>query len=189
MRLFVAVRLAEPVVDAALAVAGRIQKSLGPQIKARWAPAENMHVTVRFIGDVTDDGVARVLDALRPPLAIVPFDVVLGSCGVFPPSGPPRVVWIGLASGQASLQAMHLELNRRLAPLGYEPEPRQFAAHLTLARLKDVERGAGRALRETVAGVAPLVRECRVTGATVFQSHLSSKGSTYEALLDIPCIG
>jgi 2'-5' RNA ligase len=133
--------------------------------------------------------VAAVLGALRPSLTIAPFDLELGGAGVFPRSGPPRVVWIGLTAGLASLRAMHDELNARLAPLGYEAERRDFSAHLTLARVKDVPRGAARSIREAVAAVPPLSVRCRVDSATLFQSHLSPNGPSYEALFEIPCTG
>jgi 2'-5' RNA ligase len=189
MRLFVAVRLADTVVEAAASTARRLHRSLGGRVDARWVAAEHLHVTVRFIGHVPDDRVNGVLDGLRPAFSIEPFDVGLGGSGVFPPSGPPRVIWVGLTKGQASLGAMRLELDRRLAPLGYEAEGRAFDAHLTLARIKNIERAAARPVREAVAALPPVDRQCQVAAATVFQSHLSPAGSTYEALMDIPCAG
>src|SRR5262245_40583086 len=153
MRLFVAVRLDEPVIEAAVSAARELQRRVGPSVAARWVSAGNMHLTVRFIGHVTDDRVTRVLEALRPALPIPPFDVALGAGGVFPRHGPPRVLWIGLVSGLPSLRAMHVELDRRLAPLGYEPETREFSAHLTLARIKEVQPGTSRSVREAAADV------------------------------------
>ena len=189
MRLFVAVRLDDAVVAAAVATARNLQRTLGSQLAARWVSGANMHLTVRFIGHVSDEGVAAVLDALRPPLTIAPFDLELGGTGVFPRGGPPRVVWIGVTAGLASLRSMHDELNSRLAPLGYEAERRAFSAHLTLARVKDVPRGAVRSIREAVAAVPPLSVRCRVDSATLFQSHLSPNGPSYKALFEILCAG
>jgi len=125
--------------------------------------------------------------ALAPPLDLAPFDVELGGCGVFPPSGPPRVIYIGLAQGLPSLAAMHEEFNRRLRPFGFEPEDRPFSAHLTLARIKDAPKGAGAPLREALRHIQPSGARAHVTSATVFQSHLSPKGPRYEALLHVPC--
>jgi 2'-5' RNA ligase len=185
MRLFVAVELDEAVRRAADQVAGELRTRLGPHVRASWVAADKMHLTVRFLGHVDDTHVPAVLEALRPPLPVAPFEVALGSCGVFPRSGPPRVFWIGLIDGVTSARAMHHEFNHRLAPLGFAPEDRSFSAHLTLARVKEAPRDAARSMRQTVALVrVPSVR-CRIMAATVFQSSLSSKGSTYTRLLTV----
>jgi 2'-5' RNA ligase len=126
-----------------------------------------------------------VLDALAPPLAIAPFEIVLGECGVFPPHGPPRVLWIGVKEGLASLQALHQEFNRRLLPFGYETDTRPFNAHLTLARLKNAPRGTAAIVREALRAVHVPPAAWQVTHAVVFQSVLSSRGSTYRALSSV----
>ncbi len=181
MRLFVAVELGEHVRRVAEATADVLRTALDSRITARWIPLENLHVTVRFIGHVPDDRAPAVISTVVAPLAARPFDIRLGACGVFPRSGPPRVIWIGVEEGLSSLASIHEELNRRLAPLGFEPEERPFSAHLTLARIKDV-RGAAKAIRQAVTAVEPRPARCRVTHATLFQSRLSPAGSRYEAL-------
>src|SRR5687767_11362668 len=187
MRLFVAVELDRATRDAAGRVVEELRRRLDPRVSARWVGVDKIHLTVRFIGHVDDERVSAVLEALRPPLPIVPFDVMLGECGVFPRSGPPRVLWIGLRDGRPSLQAMHDEFNRRLLPLGFAPEDRPFSAHLTLARVKDAPRDAARALREIVVAVQVPSDRCHVNAATVFQSSLSPTGSTYTRLRTVPC--
>ena len=176
-------------ISAASAAVRTLQRHIHHDVRVRWVAGENMHVTVRFLGNVDDDRVPGVLTALRPPLPLAAFEIALGECGVFPPSGPPRVIRIGLASGLASLQTLHDEFNRRLAPLALEPEHRAFNAHLTLARISDAPRGSTTAIRQAVEAVRPeLVQSC-VTSATVFQSRLSPKGASYHALLDVPFTG
>jgi 2'-5' RNA ligase len=185
MRLFVAVEFDDAVRHAADQVARELRTRLDPRIRAGWVAADKLHLTVRFLGQVKDDRVPAVLEALRPPLPIAPFEMALGSCGVFPRSGPPRVFWIGFVDGVTSAQSMHDEFNSRLAPLGFTPEDRPFSAHLTLARVKEAPRDSARAVREMVALMhVPAVR-CRVTTATVFQSSLSPKGSIYSRLLTV----
>ncbi|HYT68506.1 MAG TPA: RNA 2',3'-cyclic phosphodiesterase [Vicinamibacterales bacterium] len=187
MRLFVAVELDENVRAAAEGVARDLERRLDPRVSARWVSVDKMHLTVRFIGHIVDDRVPTVLQALRPPLSIAPFEVALGSCGTFPRTGAPRVFWIGLAEGLSSLQAMHEEFNRRLLPLGFASEDRPFSAHLTLARVKEMPRESGRPTRETIAATRVPAVACRVDAATVFQSLLSPKGSKYAPLLHVPC--
>lgn len=187
MRLFVAVELDRAVREAADKVVQELRERIDPRVTARWVDGDKMHLTVRFIGQVDDARAADVLDALRPPLPVSAFDITLGGCGVFPRSGPPRVVWIGLKEGLPSLQVMHDEFNRRLLALGFAPEGRAFSAHLTLARVKDAPRAAARTLGTAVAAVRVPSHRCQVTAATVFQSSLSPKGSTYTRLLIVPC--
>ena len=186
MRLFVAVELDATVHSAAEAVASQLRERLAGSLSARWVSTANMHLTVRFIGHLADDRVPAALNVLEPPLAIAPFDLALGDCGVFPSHGPPRVIWIGLQEGLSSLRAMHDEFNRRLRPLGLEPEDRPFSAHLTLARLKDPPPGSAALVREAIGRVRVPAARCHVSAATLFESRLSPKGSTYTPQLRIP---
>jgi RNA 2',3'-cyclic 3'-phosphodiesterase len=186
MRLFVAVELDEAVLAVAQATAEELRRRIGDALRQKWVPTSNMHLTVRFIGHVADDRVSAVLDAIRPPLAIAPFEVALGDCGVFPPNGPPRVLWIGLREGLLPLTAMHQEFNRRLLSLGFEAENRPFSAHLTLARKKDPPRRLGFIVRENVRAVRVPAARCPITHATVFKSQLSPEGPTYATLVRVP---
>ena len=186
MRLFVAVDLDASVRHAAGAVAQALQQRLGETLRARWVPADNMHLTVRFIGHVHEDRVSAVIDALRPELPVERFAIALGDPGVFPPHGPPRVLWIGLAEGLPSLRATHEELNRRLRPLGFEPESRPYSAHLTLARVKEASRGSAAATREALRAVRVGAARCHIDHVTLFESRLSPRGSIYAEALRIP---
>jgi len=182
MRLFVAVEIDDQVRRLAVATAEKLRAAMGPALKARWVPPENLHLTVRFIGHVDDRRAPALVDALAAPVNVPPFDIELGGCGVFPSSGPPRVLWIGLARGLPSLALMHDAFNDRLRPLGYEPEDRPFSAHLTLARVRNASKGAGRIVRDALADAALPPTRSHVARATVFQSHLSSKGPRYEPI-------
>ncbi len=183
MRLFVAVEISEEARQAAGAVAEQLRSELDRSVVARWVPTDDLHLTVRFIGHVADQRVDEVLDALTPALALAPFEVVLGRCGAFPLSGPPRVIWIGLSEGLSALAAMHDEFDRRLAPLGFVSETRPFNAHLTLARVKDAP---GPAIRHVLnAAPVPPVRS-PVASATLFESRLSPRGSRYRQILRVP---
>jgi 2'-5' RNA ligase len=188
MRLFVAVELDAPSRAAANQAAHELRQRVGSALRPRWVPPENMHLTVRFVGHVADDRVAPVLEALHPALAVSPFDLVLGACGVFPATGPPRVLWLGLTEGSASLQLMHDEFNRRLLPLGFESENRAFSAHLTLARIKDAPHGSRAVVREALRHVRTAPTRSRVTHATVFESRLSPNGPRYTALFQVPLL-
>jgi 2'-5' RNA ligase len=187
MRLFIAVELDDAVLSAALETARELQHKVEGRVRASWIQPDNMHLTVRFIGEVEEDRAGAVLDVLRPPLGVPEFDLALGGCGAFPSSSRPRVFWIGIARGADALAAMHDEFNGRLELLGFAPEDRPFSAHLTLARVKELIRGSLNVMRDAVESTHPVPAECRIRSATLFRSHLSPKGARYERLLIIPC--
>ena len=185
MRIFVAVEIDDHARHVAEATADALRREMGP-VSVRWVAPENMHLTVRFIGDVHNDRAPGLLDALAPSLDMPAFEIALAGCGMFPASGAPRAVWIGLSAGLPQLSAMHDAFDRRLEPLGFEPERRPFSAHLTLARLKEPPKGGRAVVQQALRRVPVPSAQCRITRATVFQSHLSSKGPRYEPLVFVP---
>jgi RNA 2',3'-cyclic 3'-phosphodiesterase len=183
MRLFVAVELDDAVRAAAARVADDLRQQLRrTRLDARWVIPDNLHFTMVFIGQIDDRTAPSFVAAMSRPFDPAQFAVRLGRCGVFPPSGPPRVIWIGLAEGAEELTRLQQEVVRRLQPLGFEPEPRPFSAHLTIARVKDVPRASARDARAIIAAASAADASCPVTRVTLFRSHLSPKGSRYEVL-------
>jgi 2'-5' RNA ligase len=183
VRLFVAVELDEAVKREAARVARALAAALdrlGAGRPVAWVAEPNLHLTLQFLGEVDPTAARAVGDRVSEPLAIPPFDVALGRLGTFPPSGPPRVIWVGVTEGADALAAAHDEVSRRLEGLGFPREDRPFRAHLTLGRVKAplVPR-----LSEILAGTS-LAREarCRVDHVTLFESHLSPRGATYSVV-------
>jgi len=184
--MFVAVEIDDEIRRVVARTIGELQRGLEGSLRARWVPPANMHLTVRFIGHVANDRASSVLDALRADVPVSAFDLATGHCGAFPPSGLPRVVWMGIDEGSAPLKALHDEFNRRLRPLGFPPEDRPYTAHLTLARVQDARKGSTAEIRRTIAALRPPAVRCHVPHATVFESRLSPKGATYWPLLRLP---
>jgi 2'-5' RNA ligase len=184
MRLFVAVDLSPEAVRAAERAIDELRdRSHG--LHVRWVDSANLHITVRFIGYVADEQAGAVIEAVKQTIAVPPFDLRLEGCGAFPPSGPPRVLWIGVADGLRQLASIHHALNDRLAPLGYPPEDRPFSAHLTLARSGRDTR-LPREIRQALAATRVDPTVTRVDAAVLYQSHLSPRGARYEAIARIP---
>jgi 2'-5' RNA ligase len=190
MRLFVAAEPSEEVRAGADACVRRLRTRLERASAAagiRWVPAGNLHLTVWVFGEVSDVRARAVLDALRPPLQTPAFDVHVSGFGAFPPSGPPRVLWMGVTRGVEALARVHDEVGARLQPWGFPPEGRAYSAHLTIARVKEPPHGAARAaIRQAIAHEPADAGSCRITELTVFRSHTSPHGATYEALLRVP---
>lgn len=189
MRLFVGVELDDRVKATAADVAERARQKLQRSrtgVDARWIAPENLHITVWFIGEVKDDRADAIVAALRPTFSTPAFDLHVRGCGAFPPSGAPRVIWLGLARGADSLARIYGEVRDRFAPLGFEPDKRAYSPHLTIARVKDVRTRAASQLRETLATMPADCGTCHIAAVTVFRSRLSPKGSNYEPLLRVP---
>jgi len=187
LRLFIGVELDEAVRDSAAAIANSLRGHLGHRVDARWVPASNLHITLWFIGNVTDDRADEILRALDRPFTIPVFTVHIAGLGAFPSSGAPRVFWLGVQSGAGPLTGLYAGLATRLLPLGIEPERRAYSPHLTIARVKVARAGKADAdLRASFHVVAADAGTCSVSRVTVFRSHLSPKGATYEPLLRVP---
>jgi 2'-5' RNA ligase len=189
MRLFVGVELEDSVRRAAASAADALRRELersAPGLDARWIPAENLHITLVFIGEVRDEQAEAIETVLAPPFPDPVFDVTIGGCGAFPPSGPPRVLWFGVRDGAGPMVRVHDEVQSRLAPLGFEPERRPYSPHLTIARVKDVPRFGTKAVRHVLDDARVALGRSPVAAVTLFRSRLSPRGSTYEPLLRVP---
>jgi 2'-5' RNA ligase len=182
MRLFVAVELSEAIRAEASRVARELADALGQGSRraVSWAAPANMHLTVRFVGEV-EPGTARELARrIGEPLAAPAFRLAVGGLGAFPHAGPPRIIWLGVTEGGERLAEVHDEVERLLVGLGLPPDDRPFRAHLTLGR---VRTPLGLTARQALASVhAGALGACGVSEVTLFESRLSPRGSTYMAL-------
>lgn len=186
MRLFIAVELDAAVRKAAAAIASSLERKLDRHVNARWIAAANLHITLWFIGEAADERASNILLAADHPFRTASFTLHIAGAGAFPPSGPPRVLWLGVQSGADSLARLHGELASRLRPLGIEPERRPYSAHLTIARVREVRGRDHRRLRAMLHETTADAGGCRIEYVTVFRSRLSPKGATYEPLLRVP---
>ncbi len=168
MRLFVAVRPPAEVRDALLDAMGGIAA-------ARWQDDDQLHLTLRFIGEVDRhlaNDVATSLAAVRHP----PIAARLGAIGSFASRGRPHAVWIGVEPA-AALTALHHKVDAALARAGVSPDTRAFVPHITLARLG---RDAG-PLGGFLARPAPAAA-FDVTGFALFESVLTRAAAAYHPL-------
>ncbi len=190
MRLFVA---AEPS-DRVRRSAGDAVKRLRDRLDARnashgirWISPANLHLTLWFLGEVPEGRRERVIEALRPRLLEPCFALHVSGFGAFPPSGPPRVLWLGVVRGHDALSRLHDEIGARLLPMGFESDGRPYSAHLTVARIKDTPAAsARRSIRDALAETTADAGDCRVDCLTVFSSRTLPEGAEYEPLLRVP---
>ena len=181
MRIFVAVF--PPPAAQAFAHAA-IEALRRPNDRVSWVKSENLHFTLRFVGEIGADGVQRVREAaLEAAAGHAAFDVALGGLGAFPDATRARVIWIGLESGAEALVTVARDLERALARRGFERERHRFSPHLTLGRVREPDRDWTRALADAHPAHDPAAR-FRVQVIQVVRSTLSPRGSTYDLLED-----
>ncbi len=175
MRLFVAVPLPE-------AVRERLAGLRTGLPGARWVSADNMHVSLRFVGEV-DEGVAEDLDAALSAVHGPAFDLSLAGVGCFQSGRRVRVVWASV-DGSAALTHLHGKVESAVVRSGFGPEGRKFKPHVTLARLKNTPVGKVSGFLEAGHGFS--AGPVPVTRFTLYRSHLNRDGAQYEALADYP---
>jgi len=127
-RLFVAIDLPEEVKRAVTGARGELHG-------AKWVGQEQLHLTLRFIGDADDLLLKGITEGLAG-IACNSFPLGLKGVGYFPPRGAPRVLWVGLEAG-APLLALQREVERACRAVGILPDERPFSPHITIARLKE----------------------------------------------------
>jgi len=125
-RLFVALTLPAPVRDMLTALAQ-------PLPGVSWTERDQLHVTLRFLGDVSA-GVSQSMIARLATVKVEPFILPVEGIGTFPPNRPPRVLWIGVGSGHPRLFQLRQRLDDALLGAGLQLDVRTFHPHITLAR-------------------------------------------------------
>lgn len=178
LRLFVAVPLPEPVQRQLERIAFGIPG-------ANWLVAENMHVTLRFVGEVSEADAADIDDALRT-IRAPSFDLKIERVGHFGPLRQARAIWAGVARNPA-LQHLRDKVESAVVRAGQPPEGRKFIPHVTLGRIRG-ETGhhlANFLAHNSMLRLGPIP----VEHFTLFQSHLKRDGSVYEPLADYALVG
>ena len=181
MRTFVAVEIPEPLRAAVRDSTSRLRRE---NTGVRWVPAENMHLTLKFLGEVTERELREVEDAAA---AVAkdhpPFELSLGTIGGFPNLSRPRVVWIGLQGETEPLRLLASRLEDLLERKGFARERRPFRAHLTLGRARRPGPVAG------ASSVAVPTRSFAVEKVVVMESQLRPQGAQYRVVSSFPLGG
>ena len=152
-----------------------------PDARASWSRADNIHLTLKFLGDISLLQVEKLAEAAsRSVEDFAPFKIVFEHTGVFPPHGSPRVLWIGVNDLEGKLGELHARLEDAAARSGFQKEPRPFHPHLTLARLRKPQHARTLAAAHKAMEFEPA--EITVSELLVIRSELSSEGSRYTVI-------
>jgi len=183
LRVFIAVDLDDP------ALVSRVERlidaitSTGVPMKP--VEPENLHITLRFIGEIPEGLVEEIKREVIERLSFEEFDLELRGLGAFPGPYRPRVVWVGVGEGADRLRAIHDVVEEGLRRLGIPPErgAKEFVPHLTLARVKGSRNLA--ALTKIILEYQDyVVGRMRVRAVRLKKSTLTRRGPIYETLAE-----
>jgi 2'-5' RNA ligase len=183
MRTFIAIELPQAIQDALRALTVRLQPSGG---RVSWMHAENIHLTLRFLGEVDAEhveGLAAILsDAYR---GVTPFPLRVRGVGAFPNWRKPNVLWVGTEPLEGGLELVQTAAESAARAIGLPPESKPFHPHLTLVRVKDA-RTVGPLVESLQAEANFDAGEFQASGVTLFSSELRPKGPVYQRLREFP---
>jgi 2''-5'' RNA ligase len=159
-------------------------KETAPFVK--WSHPDNLHLTLRFLGDVKEGDLEELFDAVADAVAAVPpFALEVCGVGAFPNWRHPRIVWAGCGEGASDAVTLAGAVEEACVELGYEQERRPFRPHLTLGRVKQPADGIG--LADAVAGFADRpYGYIDVDSVVVFMSSLRRTGPVYSPMARLP---
>ncbi len=142
----------------------------------KWVEFENLHITLKFLGEVSEDRVKRVIESVESVMkGIKPFAVSFEGLGCFPDPRYPRVVWIGVKEGAGEISVLQQHIDQALLATGF-PVEKKFHPHLTIGRVKvrcDLSNILGKEFKS---------EPYTVKSITLFKSTLTPKGPIYETV-------
>ena len=146
----------------------------------RWTRPENVHLTLKFLGEIPEGEIEHIGAALRKVCGDhTPFDASLSSFGAFPSARRARVIWAGAAAGSEELRALAADVEAAFEPLGFGREDRTFVPHVTLGRVR------GKPVKLELPAVVPGEARFEISRVELMESRLAAGGAVYETLCSL----
>lgn len=137
VRCFIAIELTDDLQRCLAGVQDELARGV-PDRAVRWVTPDNVHLTLKFLGDTDTAALGRIGDRLEDVASrFAPFEFTLGKLGCFPNARKPRVIWVGVEGELGPLSELQQQVESVLAELGWTAENRRYHPHLTLGRVKD----------------------------------------------------
>ena len=192
VRVFVAIDLPDPAKEALRQAVADLQENLQQGI--RWVRPEGIHLTLKFLGDVSTARVGNIQEAMERAareFGPVDFRLALSGLGVFPNPREPRVLWAGVSGDLGALEQFQVLVDGCLEDAGFDRERRPFRPHLTLGRVRDQVAPAERRRIGQVAQQASPPRgvEWQVREIHLIRSKLTPGGAIYDSIGCAPLTG
>ena len=158
----------------------RLRKEV-PDAAASWSRVENIHLTLKFFGNVEVKRIQKITEAAeRVVREFSTFQIGIGGTGVFPRPSRPQVLWIGVIDSSGQLTALQEKFENECAAEGFAKEDRAYKPHLTIARLRKPEGARHLADAHLQMKFDPI--QIEINEVVVFRSELSPKGSKYTVI-------
>ena len=189
LRAFLASELPTSLQDEIQTATSGLRKTLGNEL-IRWVPIHNVHLTLKFLGDVSPSSLDLIKQMLTTEAAQVGcFEVQIEGLGSYPSSRRPRVLWVGL-NAPAALASLQHAIDAASARLGFESEDREYSPHLTIGRVRQnisstEQHKIRTALEDTRIGN---LGTAHVDAVHLFKSDLQPTGSLYTKLFTAPLL-
>ncbi|MCM8794809.1 MAG: RNA 2',3'-cyclic phosphodiesterase [Candidatus Omnitrophica bacterium] len=181
MRCFIAVEPPEETRKEISRLQAELKQS-GADVK--WVEPGNIHLTLKFLGEIDEASIASLKEALSSTLRFSPFTMTLEGIGAFPGTTNPRVIWVGVHQGEKESKELAADVDGICEKLGFPKEERPFSPHLTIGRVRSRDRMAPLIKRLQVAEFR-CAQPVAVDRIVLFQSVLSPKGPCYTPLAEI----
>ncbi|GAK61221.1 2'-5' RNA ligase [Candidatus Vecturithrix granuli] len=183
IRSFIAIKIPDTIQEK---LAGIQEKLKQADAHISWVNSENIHLTLKFLGNIQEKQVADIIAAIKESVQnIAPFQLQIGYAGAFPNIRFPRVIWVGVTDDeQNSLKTLQEDLESRLTRLGFESEQGRFQPHLTLGRVRS-QKNRSNLLRAIESMTNVWVGEIPVKAIYLVQSELKPTGSEYTDLAEV----
>jgi 2'-5' RNA ligase len=160
----------------------RLRKEV-PDAAASWSRVENIHLTLKFFGNVEVKRIEKISEAAeRAVKEFSKFQIGVGGTGVFPRPSRPQVLWVGVTDSSGQLSALQEKFEDECAAEGFAKEDRAYKPHLTIARLRKPE--GARRLAETHLQMKFEPIPIEINEIVLFRSELSPKGSKYTVIFN-----
>lgn len=187
LRAFIAIELPQHLQEAIEKQTARLRQVLGTDL-IRWVPAQNMHLTLKFLGDIASTHVDFLKQLLtREATQHSQFDLQIGGLGSYPNSRRPRVLWVGLHA-PADLTSLQKSIEAGTTRLGYEQEERAFSPHLTIGRVRqNISPSELPKIRAAMDNIQlGNIGTARVDSVHLIKSELQPNQSIYTKLFSAP---
>jgi 2'-5' RNA ligase len=186
IRSFIAIELPDELKQAITRLQEQLQS--GSQAPVKWVDPYSIHLTLKFLGNISTDSVDKITVALEEAVrGMLPFHLEVKGLGAFPSLKQARVVWVGVTGEIDRLKQLQQRIESGLTPLGFVPESRPFTPHLTLARLRDratpdERQSLGQLIASTSLATAYTID---VDTVHLMRSQLTREGAIYSRISSV----
>ncbi len=176
IRLFTALEVSEKQKEEIRTLQNNLETS---NSKIRWIQNNNLHITLKFLGE-TDQKLVKTVTSIIDEIAAQnnTFELSFGGLGVFPAYHKAKVIWVGINEGLGSIREIAVKLDERMSEIGVSSEKKPFQPHLTIGRAKSV-LSSEELLRIEQGSEGFTTEQSAVNGISLFQSNLTRKGAIY----------